>query len=95
MYSLLIPQPFLQHHGKYGYHEILEKYPNPYVLYFFLKPFLVPWRTIQIIGFSVLCTSLLVIVPQSSFLLPLLAGITRTWLGLSDKFFKSASKSMG
>lgn len=92
MYSLLIPQPLLENHSKYDYHKILEKYPNPYNLYFFLKPSLVPWHMVQIIDFF---CALHFIVPQSSFLLPLLAGATRTSLGLSDKCFKSASNSMG
>lgn len=65
------------------------------IFFFFKKPSFVAWHMVQSIGFSVLCTSLLVIVPQSSFLLPLLAGTTRTWLGLSDKCFKIASNSMG
>lgn len=75
MCSLLIPRP--QHHNQHGYHKVVEKYPNPYGLFFFsfffLKTSLVAWHMVQDYRIFRALPLLLVIGPPSSFLPPLLA----------------------
>lgn len=90
--SLLTPQ--LHSHSKCGYHKILENSPNYYNFKKTPQSYLVTWHMVQNIWFSVLCTLMLVIVPESSFLPSLFAELTRTCLGLSDKCLKSASSSV-